>query len=117
MSADKITWKDVEEEKLQPGLTRKVIHGSNITIAQIGISEGTVVPSHKHHNEQISSVLSGSIRVETDENEYVLREGQLLVIPPNVPHKVTALKDSLVLDTFSPIRKDWIEGDDSYLRS
>lgn len=117
MGANDIFWNDVEEEVLQPGLTRKVIHGSNITIAQIGIAAGIVVPSHKHHNEQISSVIRGSIRVETDEGEHILGEGQLLVIPPNVPHKVTALKDSLVLDTFSPVRKDWQEGDDSYLRS
>lgn len=116
MDATTTSWKGVEEEELQPGLTRKVIHGTNITIAQISLREGSVVPSHKHHNEQISSVLKGAIKVETDGNEFIIEEGQLIVFPPNVPHKVTALRDTLVLDTFSPVREDWQNGDDSYLR-
>lgn len=110
------SWDNIEKEKLQPGLFRKVIHGTNITIAQISIDKGIVVPSHKHHNEQISSVMKGSIRVKTDTGEYTLNQGELLVIPPNVPHKVTALEDTMVLDTFSPAREDWEKGDDSYLR-
>ncbi len=116
MEADQVSWDSIKEEQLNPGLSRKVIHGRNITIAQMSVKKGTVVPSHKHHNEQISSVLKGSIRVETDTGEYVLGSGELLVIPPNVPHKVTALEDTTVLDTFSPVREDWQKGDDSYLR-
>lgn len=116
MNPDHVSWDGIEEEQLQPGLSRKVIHGNNITIALISLGKGIVVPSHKHHNEQISSVLSGSVRVETGTDEYILGKGELLLIPPNVPHKVTALEDSRVLDTFSPVREDWQKGDDSYLR-
>lgn len=116
MEASKKVWKDIDEEELQVGLTRKAIHGSNITIAHFSLKKGTIVPSHHHHNEQISSVLKGMIKVETDTGEYTIGEGQLLVIPPEVPHKVTVLEDTIVLDTFSPVREDWIKGDDSYLR-
>lgn len=116
MSPNLISWESVEEETLQPGITRKVVHGVNITVAQIGLKEGSVVPSHAHHNEQISSVIRGAIKVETDTEEFTVEAGNLITLPPNIPHKVTALKDSLVLDTFSPPRKDWQEGNDSYLR-
>lgn len=116
MEAEHLSWDSIEKEQLQPGLFRKVIHGTNITIAQISLNKGVIVPSHKHHNEQISSVMKGSIRVETDTGEYIVSQGEFLVIPPNVPHKVTALEDTLVHDTFSPVREDWQKGDDSYLR-
>lgn len=116
MDADKVSWDKINEEQLQAGLSRKVMHGTNITIAQLSLSKGIVVPSHKHHNEQISSVLKGSIRVETYSGEFTVNQGEFLVIPPNVPHKVTALEDTLVQDTFSPVREDWQKGDDSYLR-
>lgn len=116
MEPEQIPWEKVDEEELQPGLTRKVVHGTNITLAQLSLAEGIVVPSHKHHNEQISSVLKGSILIDTGEEKYVVNQGELLVIPPGVPHKVTVLKDAVVLDTFSPVREDWKNGDDSYLR-
>jgi len=41
---------------------------------------------------------------------------EALVIPPDVPHMVEALEDSLAVDLFSPPRADWIRGDDAYLR-
>jgi len=37
-------------------------------------------------------------------------------IPPHVPHSAQALEDSVAVDLFSPIREDWIRGDDAYLR-
>jgi len=38
-------------------------------------------------------------------------------IPPNTIHSAEALEDSLVVDVYSPIRDDWVRGEDSYLRS
>jgi hypothetical protein len=42
--------------------------------------------------------------------------GESVVIPSEVPHAVEALEDSVVLDVFSPVRDDWVRGDDAYLR-
>jgi quercetin dioxygenase-like cupin family protein len=47
---------------------------------------------------------------------FVLKAGDALVIPPSVPHLVEALEDSTATDVFTPRREDWITGDDSYLR-
>jgi quercetin dioxygenase-like cupin family protein len=45
-----------------------------------------------------------------------VRAGEVLTIPPNLPHSALALEDTLVLDIFSPPRQDWLDGDDAYLR-
>ena len=45
-----------------------------------------------------------------------MRAGEILCIPPHVPHEVIALEDSVALDIFNPPRQDWIDGDDAYLR-
>jgi quercetin dioxygenase-like cupin family protein len=37
-------------------------------------------------------------------------------IPPDAPHRVEALEDSVAIDLFAPPRLDWIRGDDAYLR-
>ncbi len=44
------------------------------------------------------------------------RAGEVLVTPPNVPHRVLALEDTLAVDVFSPIRQDWLDGTDDYFR-
>jgi len=40
----------------------------------------------------------------------------MVLIPSNVVHAVEALEDTLAYDIFSPIRHDWLEKTDSYLR-
>ena len=109
-------WSLLEEEPLNPLLGRKTIHGQNLTIARIRLRKGAVVPVHSHPNEQISMLESGALRFMIAGEELVLRAGDALVIPPDVPHMVEALEDSLAVDLFSPRREDWIRGDDAYLR-
>ena len=116
MEATKIPWMEKESELLQEGLTRRVFHGENITMARLELRNGLVVPTHKHINEQITTVLSGSIMVETGSGKFIVKAGESIDFGPNVPHKVKALEDTVVLDAFSPVRSDWISGDDSYLR-
>jgi quercetin dioxygenase-like cupin family protein len=52
--------------------------------------------------------------MEGDEVE--VNAGEMLNIPPHIPHKVEALEDSVAIDLFSPARDDWQRGDDAYLR-
>ena len=109
-------WDLLEEEALNPLLGRKAVHGQNTTVARIRLRKGAVVPMHSHPNEQISMLESGALRFMIAGEELVLRAGDALVIPPDVPHMVEPLEDSLAVDLFSPRREDWIRGDDAYLR-
>jgi quercetin dioxygenase-like cupin family protein len=93
-----------------------MIHGQNVTVARIRLQKGAVVPMHSHPNEQISMLESGAVRFTISGEERVLGAGDALVIPPDAPHMVEALEDSLAVDLFSPPREDWIRGDDAYLR-
>ena len=110
------SWENVKKEVLSEKIARKVITAERITMAQIFLAKDGVVPLHHHENEQISSVLEGTLKFELEGKEVVARKGEVLHIPSNVPHRVVALEDSLALDVFSPIRTDWLTGDDAYLR-
>jgi quercetin dioxygenase-like cupin family protein len=109
-------WDQVEIEKLNPFLERQVIHADHMTVARMYIKKGCLVPEHSHHNEQISIVEQGSAKFVLAGAERVLTAGDVVLIPPNVPHYVEAIEDCVALDLFSPRREDWIRGDDSYLR-
>ena len=110
------SWETVRKEVLNDKLARKVISGEKITMAQIFLAKDGVVPLHQHENEQISSVVTGSVRFEIEGKEIVLHAGDVLFIPSNVPHRVVALEDSQALDVFSPVRTDWLTVKDDYLR-
>jgi quercetin dioxygenase-like cupin family protein len=109
-------WSQVPAEQLNPHMTRKAIHTAAMTIARLHIKAGGVVPEHKHVHEQVAHVEKGALKFNVAGEELVLRAGQSLVLPSMVPHGVEALEDTDVLDTFTPVREDWVAGDDAYLR-
>ena len=78
-----------------------------------------MVPRHAHENEQITYVLEGALRFHlgaTGAQEVIVRTGEVLTIPPNLPHTAEALEDTLDVDIFDPPRQDWLDGKDQYLR-
>ena len=64
-------------------------------------------------------MVSGALRFlfgEAQDEEIVLRAGEVLIIPSDLLHSAEALEDTFELDVFNPPRKDWIDGSDAYLR-
>ena len=114
------SWSDMPREELNPLLGRRFVTGEHAMLAQIYLAKGCIVPKHSHENEQLTYVLEGRLRffLGADESEVVdVAAGEVLHIPPNVPHKAEALEDTLDVDVFSPPRSDWIDGTDAYLRA
>lgn len=112
-------WDDMEPEALSPLITRKMMWGDKVMLSQVFIKEGGVVPLHQHENEQFSYMISGSMKFWLEHDggeEIIVRAGDVLHLPSNVPHGAVALEDALSLDVFSPPRADWIAGTDAYLR-
>ena len=109
-------WDESGFEQLTPSISRQALHSETMTIARFRLRKGTHVEEHAHPNEQIATVLSGSMRFLLGGEEHVVSAGESIVLPPNVPHAADVLEDSDVLDAFSPVREDWIRGDDAYLR-
>ncbi len=109
-------WNTMEQEQMNPQLGRRAIHGASLTVARIELKQGCVVPEHSHANEQISMVETGALKFSIGGGEQVLRAGDVLVIPPHLPHGVVALEDTVAVDVFAPAREDWQRGDDAYLR-
>jgi quercetin dioxygenase-like cupin family protein len=110
------SWDSVKKEVMNEKLWRKVVTGKKAMVAQVFLAKDCVVPTHQHESEQISLILEGALKFELEGKEIVVRKGEVLVIPSNVPHSAVALEDTMDLDVFSPIRIDWLTGQDDYLR-
>ena len=111
-----IPWNAVELEDLNPLLQRQFVVGQEMMLARVLLKQGCVVPEHSHHNEQITYVLEGALKFWIDGRVIVVNSGEVLTIPPHMPHKAEALTDTVDLDVFSPPRADWINKTDKYLR-
>lgn len=112
-------WDDMPKERVNDLLERRLITGDRMMLTHVYLQKGCIVPKHSHENEQITYVLEGVLRfwIGADEQEEVLvRTGEVLHIPSNVWHKAEALEDTLDVDIFSPPRQDWLDKTDDYLR-
>jgi len=110
-------WADVEVEPLNTLIGRQFVVGTNVMVARVLLKKGAHVPLHSHHNEQVTYILEGTLKFALEGKEVTVHAGEVLCIPPNVPHEAFALEDTVDLDIFNPPRQDWIDRDDAYLRS
>jgi quercetin dioxygenase-like cupin family protein len=111
-----IPWNKVEREKLNDLIDREMVVGDKLMLARVFLKKGAHVPAHQHHNEQVTYILEGALKFSIDGKEIVVHAGEVLCIPPNMPHEAWALEDTLDLDVFDPPREDWLNKTDAYLR-
>lgn len=111
-----IPWNSVEVEALNPLLGRHFVVGQNVMLARVLLKKGCIVPEHSHPNEQLTFIAEGALKFWIDGKEIVVNAGEVLTIPPNMPHKAEALEDTVDFDVFNPPRADWMSGSDVYLR-
>ena len=112
-------WEDLKADRLKGSITRRMITGESMMIAEVRLAKGELVPKHAHHNEQITYITEGALQFKlgaNGEHEVVVHAGEVLVIPSNLPHSALALEDTIDIDIFSPPRQDWLDGSDAYLR-
>jgi quercetin dioxygenase-like cupin family protein len=89
---------------VSPLIQRQYLHGSQSTFAKWIMKKGAVVPLHHHANEQITWITQGE----------VMHAGDIMIIPPNVPHEFRFTQDTIDTDIFSPQRQDWMDGTADY---
>ncbi len=116
---EKLNWDAVPIEEVTPAMHRKIIAGEKMMIAKMKFKDGFRVPLHSHENEQITHVISGTIRFwfgDDKSQEMDLNPGDIIVIPPNLPHEALMIGDVEEIDHWAPPRQDWSDGTDHYLR-
>jgi quercetin dioxygenase-like cupin family protein len=105
-------WDEIALEKVTEMLSRKVVSGEREMLVQVYVKRGCLVPMHAHDSEQMTYVLQGALKFLVGGDEITVREGEVLLIPPGVPHQAEALDDTFELDVFSPIRPEWLAAAD-----
>ena len=84
------------------------VEGERITLALIELAPDSTVPGHRHENEQLGMVITGSLTFTVGDETRQLGPGGSWRIPSDTPHQVSVGPDgAVVIDIFAPTRADW----------
>ncbi len=107
-------FKDEENKgtEIAPGVFRKIATLDHMLAAVVEFTGGPMDQPdepHSHPHEQISYVAKGSLTVFIEDDKQRLEEGDLFLIPSNVPHSIQTLTERVKLvDVFTPVREDFL---------
>jgi quercetin dioxygenase-like cupin family protein len=105
-----VNWDGVDPIEIVSGLRFQPVLGNRVMVNFVSFEPNTEAPVHWHEEEQVSFVLDGEFEFELAGEKRVVKRGQAVVIPPNVPHGARTRDSScLEVDVFSPPRKALLE--------
>lgn len=88
---------------------KTLVYGKETLMAKFLLREGAILPEHNHPYEQTGYLVEGNIILYIDGKKHEMNKNDSWCIPKNVLHKVEVIEESVVLEIFSPTRKDYIK--------
>jgi quercetin dioxygenase-like cupin family protein len=103
---------EIKPEVIGDGRTRYLTHTDNLMMVVIDCTDGPKEqpdPPHSHPHEQITYVAEGELYFFIDGTPYRLSAGDMIAVPPNLPHTIQPLSPKVrLVDTFNPIRQEFL---------
>ena len=100
---------DLTWEPMASGVRRTLVaYNDDLLLVKVEFDAGAVGALHQHVHSQISYVESGEFEVTVGDDTRVLQAGDSFYAAPNVPHGVVARQAGVLLDSFSPLRLDFL---------
>ncbi|HHX59214.1 MAG TPA: cupin domain-containing protein [Epulopiscium sp.] len=104
-----VFYKDVEPCEAADGVTRRVLaYNEEMMCVENSFEEGAIGSLHHHPHTQITYVVSGEFEFEIEGEKKVVKSGDTMIKTDNVEHGCKCLKKGVLLDIFTPMRKDFI---------
>lgn len=104
----KLSVQQIEPYEIVPGYQARFVHSTTMTLAYVEIDADARLPEHSHYHEQVINMLEGKFELMLAGEKLTLEPGNVVVIPPNMPHSGLAKTRCRILDVFHPIREDFV---------
>lgn len=99
-------------EELGGGVSRKFLgYDNQIMMVLVRFEEGAVGSPHQHFHTQATYCVSGKFEFEIDGQKQIVQGGDGVYIEPNLLHSAICLEAGMLIDTFSPVREDFLSGE------
>ncbi len=100
---------DADWTATEPGVKRRILaYDDALMLVEVRFDKGAVGALHRHPHVQASYVAQGSFEVTVSGVTERLTKGQSFVAPSNEWHGVTALEESVLIDSFAPMRAEFL---------
>ena len=98
-----------EYKEIIPGVKLKTLtYGDKTLMSEFLIEQGNSLPKHHHSCEQTGYLISGSMLLTIGNETFEVTPGDSWAIKSNVIHSTAAVKDSVVIEVFSPVREEYL---------
>ena len=98
-------------EDLGGGVSRKFLGFDNqIMMVQVKFEKGAEGSPHHHFHTQATYVAKGKFEFDIDGEKQIVQEGDGVYIQPNLAHGAVCLEEGMLIDVFSPVREDFLDG-------
>jgi len=95
--------------QINDGMRRQILgYDDKIMLVKIEFKTGGVGYAHQHEHCQCSYVVSGVFEFQIGEETKIVKAGDGLYMEPNVLHGVKCIEEGVLIDTFSPVRGDFL---------
>ena len=103
---------DVAEKKDVGGGVVRQIMGFNgsLMVVRVRFAENAVGYTHAHPHSQVAYVESGVFEFTIGDETQTLKAGDCAYVPPDAEHGAVCKEEGVLLDIFSPVREDFLEG-------
>lgn len=99
-----LAWEPVAE-----GVTRKVMaYEADMMVVKVAFETGGIGAVHQHVHVQMSYVESGVFAITIGDETRELRHGDMFYVPSNVWHGAKCLASGVLIDSFTPMRADFL---------
>ncbi len=96
-------------QNLGGGVSRQILgYNENMMMVKVQFEKGAVGSVHAHPHTQTTYCASGAFEFTIGEQTQLVKEGDATYIPPNVLHGVLCVHEGVLIDTFNPVREDFL---------
>jgi quercetin dioxygenase-like cupin family protein len=92
-----------------PGISQKtIVYGEKTLMVEFLLKKGCTLPDHAHPYEQTGYLVSGHIRLKIGDETFDTHAGDSWCVHMDVVHGATVFEDSVAVEVFSPVRKEYL---------
>jgi len=103
---DEMKW-----DELGGGVSRQIMgYNTQIMMVKVKFNKGSVGSKHQHFHSQTTYVASGRFEFCIGDEKRVIKEGDAVYIKPDISHSALCLEEGMLIDVFSPVREDFLDG-------
>lgn len=102
--------KETQWETVGEGVRRQIMgYDGQLMLVKVHFQKGSVGNIHEHYHSQATYVVSGKFELTIGDEKRVIETGDGYYVAPDVPHGCVCLEEGILIDTFSPMRQDFLK--------